>query len=289
MATVDASGLVTAVAPGLAIITVTGSVNCARASVNMLVSPNTAGEAEVAWVSGETGPEGWSLAPLQPTASDILHFSGTTAKYGNECMAITATGTPSAVVNLAAHSIQLLFELAPVKRCSSVWDPVCGLGGRFGPLPEGDWVFSGHNGHDTLISFDIHFHVGPPAPANRVPANWISGEAPPPAWTAEMLPPGMPLNGIHLSWPMPLHPNACDGEAALGGAPFISIDETAHALALVFQSPPPQVCYDIYAPVCGLQADIIGLADGVWTFSAPMLAPPVQFAFTIGAPSGKTE
>ncbi len=405
VATVDAAGLVTAVAPGMTFITVTGSASHASDSVLLFVTPDIAGGAEVDWLPGETGPENWSIIPIQPTASDIVHFSGPTAGYENVCMAVTATGIPRFTVNSAAHSIQLVFDLAPVKRCANVLDPVCGLTGSIGPLPGGDWVFSGHNGNDALISFEIHFHVGPHAPenspsvdwvagetgpagwsllppaptsadtlrfsgpttvysstcvaidsvgaphlvidpaartvelafeprlimpcvmiydpvcgldgsfgplaegdwvflshsvhddlisfnipfhvgpsaaANRVSASWISGETGPAAWTAETLSSGVPLNGIHLAGPTPLFPSPCDGEAALGGSPFISIDQTAHALALNFQGPPPQVCYDIYAPVCGLQADVPALENGVWTFSAPMLSPPVHLLFIIG-------
>jgi hypothetical protein len=36
-----------------------------------------------------------------------------------------------------------------------------------------------------------------------------------------------------------------------------------------------------YDPVCGLETLIIGIANGAWTFRAPILNPPVEFTFDL--------
>jgi hypothetical protein len=126
------------------------------------------------------------------------------------------------------------------------------------------------------------------SPANLVEAHWISGEAGPKEWTVDILPLGMPLNGIRIAGPTQVFGNACEGEVALGGRPFVAIDANVRALTLVVDGSAPEGCYEVYDPVCGLEARIIGIANGVWTFSAPMLTPPVQLTFTIGANIGVT-
>lgn len=121
------------------------------------------------------------------------------------------------------------------------------------------------------------------APENRVEVQWIAGETGPNEWAVEILPLGMPLNGIRIAGPTQVFGNECEGRAALGGHPFIVMDTNAHSLTLAVDGQAPDVCAEVYAPVCGLEAQIIGIENGVWTFSAPMLDPPVHLTFTIGA------
>ena len=235
----------------------------------------------VRWNSGETAPGAWSLAPLLSTRSDWLHFSGPTALYGNTCVATDSVGAPRLVVDPVGRTVELAFEPRPIIPCAMIYEPVCGLSGTLGPLACGEWTFFSHSVHDSFISFEIHFRVGPHPPGEHVPAVWIAGETGPPAWTAERPACGMPSNGIKLAGPTALFPSACDGNAALGGEPFIAVDHATHTLALAFQGPPQVACPDIYAPVCGLQADVLGLENGTWTFNAPTLAPPVQLTFIV--------
>ena len=53
-------------------------------------------------------------------------------------------------------------------------------------------------------------------------------------------------NGIRIAGPMRVFGNACEGEAAVGGRPFIALDANAHALTLLVDGPPPQACPEIY-------------------------------------------
>ncbi len=235
---------------------------------------------QVVWIADGQCPAQWMIAPPTPTPATPIHFSGPTSTFGNACEATSALGTPRLAIDPVNQRIELMFDPLPGPvPCPMIYAPVCGLKGVFPPLKEGPWLFLCQN---PEVSFQLGFTVQGPPPANRVEAQWIPGETGPKEWTMEILPLGMPLNGIRIAGPTAVFGNDCDGRAALGGQPIVCMDENAHALTLMFDGPPPDVCYDLWAPVCGLEARIIGIANGLWTFSAPTLIPPVQLTFTIG-------
>ncbi|MBW7865438.1 MAG: hypothetical protein H3C30_13630 [Candidatus Hydrogenedentes bacterium] len=159
-------------------------------------------------------------------------------------------------------------------------------------IPVGAWHYLGcgaftHPGLDCanteLHRLDVPglAHVVSATPENMKGAQWIARNACPKEWGVEILPLAGPLNGIRIAGPTQEYSNDCVGNVALGGSPHVAINPAARTLTLVAIGPPPQGCITLYAPVCGLETIITGIASGAWTFSAPMLDPPVQFSFTI--------
>ena len=116
---------------------------------------------------------------------------------------------------------------------------------------------------------------------NLKPASWMTCGTQPKAWGVEILPLGAPINGIRVSGPTASYGRECDGAADLGGRPFFSVNEAKHTLTLVGVVPVPVDCPLLFAPICGLQATILGMSSGKWTFSAPILDTPVEFTFEI--------
>jgi Ca2+-binding EF-hand superfamily protein len=234
----------------------------------------------VVWIANGQCPAQWTIDPPVATPATAIHFSGPTATFSNACEATSALGTPWLAIDPANQRIELMFDPLPGPvPCPMIYAPVCGLEGVFPPLKEGLWLFLCQN---PEVLFQLTFLVQEPLPANRVEAQWISGETGPKDWAMEILPLGMPLNGIRIAGPTSVFSNECEGQAALGGRPFVCMDENAHVLTLLFDGPRPDACYDLWAPVCGLEARIIGIANGIWTFSVPTLIPPVQLTFTLG-------
>ncbi len=234
------------------------------------------------WIVNGQCPAQWTIDPPAPATGSPIHFSGPTPAFGSACEATSEMGTPRLSIDPSAQRIELLFDPLPGPMpCPLVYAPVCGLQGVLGPLKEGAWTLFCSN---PKVTFDLSFTVqgAVPPPVDCAEAQWIPGESGPKDWTMEMLPLGAPVNGIRIAGPTPVFGNDCMGQAGLGGCPFVCRDDTARTLTLLFEGPPPEVCYQVYAPVCGLAAQIIGIANGTWTFSAPTLIPPVLLTFTIG-------
>jgi hypothetical protein len=118
-------------------------------------------------------------------------------------------------------------------------------------------------------------------PANMKASQWIACGAEPMAWGVEILPLGGPLNGIRIAGPTAQYGNDCEGGAGLGGKPHVAVDPDARTLTLVALGPVTGACPLNYDPVCGLETLIIGIANGAWTFRAPILNPPVEFTFDL--------
>jgi len=234
----------------------------------------------LAWVGEGQCPEKWTIEPPAPTPGVPIHFSGPTPTFGNGCEAVSQMGTPFLKTDPAARKVELVFNPMPGPMpCPMVYAPVCGLQGVIGPLPEGPWVFFCQHPQATFM---LSFTVQGTPPANCTEAQWIPGETGPKDWAVDILPLGAPVNGIRISGPTPLFPSDCNGQAALGGRPFLCRDDTARTLTLLFKGLRPEVCTDIYAPVCGIEAGVIGIPNGTWTFSAPTLTPPVLLTFSLG-------
>jgi hypothetical protein len=114
---------------------------------------STANATSVSWISGSTGPKQWVIDPANPTPLDAIRFSGPTLIYSNSCDAERALGgTPQLLIDPKAKVITLWFKGPAAQACPMIFNPVAGLGGEFGPLPAGDWIF-------TCLSRDAGFEV----------------------------------------------------------------------------------------------------------------------------------
>ncbi|MDP2898436.1 MAG: hypothetical protein Q8Q12_18005 [bacterium] len=104
-----------------------------------------------------------------------------------------------------------------------------------------------------------------PAAEESLRIEWILGEVGPELWT---ITPSSPTveDVIHFSGPTGVHSNSCYAEVFAGGSPALSIAPAKNTVALWFQPPPPEGCYDIYYPVCGLEGEFGPLSEGDWLF-----------------------
>lgn len=112
----------------------------------------------VYWIGGEVGPPGWGIEPASPNSSDVIVFAGPTSQvFSNECYAeMGCRGTPAITVDPCGKTIELWFEPPWPSICPAYYDPVCGLGGTFGPPEAGHWEFFGNNQYATFsIEFDV--------------------------------------------------------------------------------------------------------------------------------------
>ena len=78
---------------------------------------------------------------MDPTADDIIGFSGPTDWASNSCYAGLLYGSPNITIDQGNRTVELWFEPPSGGYCIALWAPVCGLVGQFGPLEEGEWVF----------------------------------------------------------------------------------------------------------------------------------------------------
>lgn len=115
--------------------------------------------ANVSWISGQTGPAGWTIDPINPSTSQTISFTGPTDVYSNSCFGQMALGgQPAIVVDHTNKVVELTVTGTPPSVCVLLWMPVCGLQGQFGRLPAGRWVF---RSSIPAVSFEIPFTVGP--------------------------------------------------------------------------------------------------------------------------------
>ena len=136
--------------------------------VLLLVGSVTQGQT-ISWTKGKTPPAEWTIEPANPSASDVIQFSGPTPVYGNQCVGESNLGGKVQIsVDPIARVILVWFQGPAPQVCTLIYMPVCGLEGQFGPLAPGDWTFT------TLskdISFEIRFTIkgaGPMAAAYHV-------------------------------------------------------------------------------------------------------------------------
>ncbi|MDH7598316.1 MAG: choice-of-anchor Q domain-containing protein [Sedimentisphaerales bacterium] len=113
----------------------------------------------IGWISGQAGPDGWTINPINPTSSQVISFSGPTGVYSNSCVGEVALGgKPTLLVDTLNKVVELrIIGPAPLA-CILIYAPVCGLQGQFGPLSPGRWVFRSSSPH---IGLEIPFTVGP--------------------------------------------------------------------------------------------------------------------------------
>jgi hypothetical protein len=128
-------------------------------SVFILTSgPIFANPPYVHWHPGEFPPSYyWGIGPGAPDDTDIISFSGPTEVFANDCIASgNCGGNVMLTVDYNSLIIELWFQPPPPIYCPYYWNPVCGLAGNFGPLPEGNWLFFSNNPNTF---FSIPFYV----------------------------------------------------------------------------------------------------------------------------------
>lgn len=132
---------------------------------------------EIHFLSGEWPPYGWSLWPSNPTAKDVIYFEGPLDQvYSNSCYAAVAAGAePALTVTTGSVQVESGVPVPPGTYCLALWDPVCGLAGEFGPLPDGDWVFQ--STYPIAWFCCIEFHVSPALSvlAPNGGESWVAG------------------------------------------------------------------------------------------------------------------
>jgi hypothetical protein len=151
-------------------------------------------------------------------------------------------------------------------------------------LQHGSFSYGGTDcGDATKYRLDVPglFHAVIATSANIKAAQWMTCGTQPKQWGVEILPWDVAVNAILVSGPTASYGRECDGAADLGGRPFFAINEAKHILTLVGVDPVAKDCPLLFAPICGLQATILGMTSGKWTFRAPILDPSVEFAFEI--------
>jgi|GEM_PF-4169523 len=118
---------------------------------------------EVDWTGGEICTPVWYIDPASPTTAEIINFAGpTTQVQSNDCFAeMFAGGSPTLIIDPQSKTIELWFQPPAPEICPTIWIPVCGLDGNFGPLAAGQWRFFGSSeGFPPVVDyFEINFTV----------------------------------------------------------------------------------------------------------------------------------
>jgi hypothetical protein len=111
----------------------------------------------VSWLPGSTPPKQWSVDPVHPTPRDTIQFSGPTTVYSNSCVGEQSLGgAPQILVDTKTKVVTLWFQGPVPQVCPTIFSPMAGLKGDFGPLPAGDWTFMCSS---RDLSFEIHFTI----------------------------------------------------------------------------------------------------------------------------------
>ncbi len=127
-------------------------------------------ESSVSWIPGDN-PQDFSRFPANPTTNDIITFIVPTDVYFNRWDAEQALGgTPTIEIDTAQKRIELVFEPpAPEDPIPSMYDPVRGLQGYFGPLEEGSWIFfTQFPGTIYIDPFEVTFEAPAPIISGRI-------------------------------------------------------------------------------------------------------------------------
>ncbi|MHC4435199.1 MAG: hypothetical protein ACYTBS_25475 [Planctomycetota bacterium] len=99
-------------------------------------------DSSVSWIPGDDLQD-FSRIPKIPTTNDTVSFVIPTDVFDNQWQAEQSMGgTPTLIIDSEQKTINLLFEPpVPAGPPQTVYDPVSGLEGYFGPLEEGSWLF----------------------------------------------------------------------------------------------------------------------------------------------------
>ena len=109
--------------------------------------------------------------------------------------------------------------------------------------------------------------------------DWAGGDYIPPGWFWDIYPSQFPPSShppgtIPFSGPIGIFSNDCFAMVALGGTPTITIDSYQKTIELWFKPPAPTQCYDIWAPVSGLNGWFGLLSGGDWLFYSNRIPSP---------------
>jgi len=101
-------------------------------------------DCEVSWIQGESPPD-FSI-DIDSDDPYTVNFSVPTDVFANRWVAeLNLGGTPTLSIDAASRMVELWMQGPPPDGpIPTLWDPVCGLEGHFGPLEEGTWVFYVH-------------------------------------------------------------------------------------------------------------------------------------------------
>lgn len=122
-----------------------------------------------------------------------------------------------------------------------------------------------------LIAVIITANVAPSLADSDWYVTWVDGHIyPPPCeWIVTTSPDGMAF----FSGPTQVSSNDCYAIKYYGGTPTITINHEQKTVELWFEGPPPDLCYDLWAPVCGLQGSFGPLTEGDWIFFTQLVNP----------------
>ena len=93
---------------------------------------------------------------------------------------------------------------------------------------------------------------------------WIGGTKPEPPWNSWHV--QVEGDFVTFGGPTGSATNPCEAEKPFGGTPTITIDRDDKTVRLWFEPPAPQICADVYLPVCGLKGTAGPLESGGWVF-----------------------
>jgi hypothetical protein len=125
-------------------------------------------------------------------------------------------------------------------------------------------------------------------PLGAASVGWIDGmgATAPAAWSIN---PSHPATTDVISFSGPTdksYGNSCNAEAAYGGTPYLSINNSTQTIELKFQGPAPSMCPLIYKPAVGFRGEFGPLATGNWTLKCTQSLIAFQLSFTVGGGAG---
>jgi len=147
----------------------------------------------------------------------------------------------------------------------------------------------------TPFTVDEILLTGPDIPnvnegaAVSVDAEWIRGEVGPPVWTVRVTPTGPGHSTVHIAGPIGTFCSPLAAAQTLGGWPVMRVDRESYTIRLAFEGVTPAVIPTVFDPVCGVEAELSDLEEGVWQFYAADSLPPAVsgiVCFDIG-PAGE--
>ena len=126
------------------------------------------------YMPGDTAPLSATFSPPQPTTNDVIHFTIPTRVFSSLSEAQQVLGIPHLRLDEQNRTIELYFE--PVAQQANLplgrlfqavsarpllnsEGQVAGIQGQVGPLPAGDWQFSGDHYGVDMAGFNMSLQV----------------------------------------------------------------------------------------------------------------------------------
>jgi hypothetical protein len=111
-----------------------------------------------------TKPVALAIDPAAPTTASVISFTAPLdgKVHSNDCFAAAELlGSPVLDIDTANRKIEIGFDGIYSTVCPTIWDPVSGASGEFGPLAAGDWTL--FNSHGESLAFTVTTIVPEPA------------------------------------------------------------------------------------------------------------------------------